>query len=58
MTIGDLIYRIDMPTLGTYKIVGQSEDWNAWEVERVNKRPGTLKTGLVFKDDERWVKVK
>lgn len=53
MKIGDLIYRKDIGV--TYRITGESESWNAWEVERItDRRPGTMKAGLVFKDDNRW----
>lgn len=57
MKVGDVIYRVDLPQMGTYIITGESEAWPAWEVERQGKVPGSLKKGLVFKDDERWKKV-
>lgn len=58
MKVGDVIYRTDMPTMGPYRITGESPAWPAWTVESTKPRnPGAMKSGLVFKDDERWKKV-
>lgn len=61
MKIGDIIARKDMPQLKE-KIVGESKDWNAWEVislwtspfkeDRKRYKKGSI--SLVFKDDDRW----
>lgn len=44
--------------MGPYRITGEADNWPAWTVESTKTRnPGTMKSGLVFKDDERWKKV-
>lgn len=56
--VGDIIARKDMPQL-LCKIIGECKD--AWYVETMNKilvrKKALLRGGLVYKDDERWVKV-
>lgn len=57
--VGDIIARKDMPQL-LCKIIGEQKD--AWYVETLNKilvkKKALLRGGLVYKDDDRWMKVK
>ena len=55
--IGDIITRKDMPSM-TCRIEGDNPNWNAWDVVSIGNTRGRMESGMVFKDDERWIKVK
>ena len=53
--VGDVICRKDAPWM-VYRILSDNESHDAWNVEIVHKKRGLLSKGIVFKNDERWVK--
>jgi len=39
-----------------YRIISENEYCDAWNVETVHKKKGLISKGVVFKNDERWMK--